>query len=75
MISVLWKKRALPIYWHILSHKGASNLTKQKVVIRLVIKLLKGQKIMITGDRDLPMVEKISDARYIFCFEAKKNQP
>jgi hypothetical protein len=30
---------------------------------------------MITGDRDLPMVEKISDARYIFCFEAKKNQP
>ena len=26
MISVPWKKRALPIYWHILSHKGASNL-------------------------------------------------
>ena len=30
MISVAWKKRALPIYWHILSHKGASNLTNAK---------------------------------------------
>ncbi|MDE5076069.1 MAG: hypothetical protein O4749_08450 [Trichodesmium sp. St5_bin2_1] len=28
MISVAWKKRALPIYWHILSHKEAGNLTK-----------------------------------------------
>ena len=52
MISVLWKKRALPIYWHILSHKGASNLTEQKAVIRPVLRLLKGQKIMITADRE-----------------------
>ncbi len=34
MISVVWKKRALPIYWKILSHKGASNLTEQQAVIR-----------------------------------------
>ena len=52
MISVAYNQRVLPIYWHILSHKGASNLTKQKVVIRLVIKLLKGQKIMMTADRE-----------------------
>ena len=29
MISVPWNQRTLPIYWHILSHKGASNLTKK----------------------------------------------
>ncbi len=52
MISVAWKKRALPIYWHILSHKGASNLTEQKAVIRPVIRLLKGQKIILTADRE-----------------------
>ena len=42
----------MPIYWHILSHKGASNLTEQKAVIRPVIRLLKDQKIIITADRE-----------------------
>ena len=37
MISLAWKKRAIPLYWKILTHKGASNLTEQKAVIRPVI--------------------------------------
>ena len=52
MISLAWKKRAIPLYWKILTHKGASNLTKQKAVIRPVIRLLKGQKIIIAADRE-----------------------
>ncbi len=50
MISLAWKKRALPIYWKILTHKGASNLTEQTAVIRPVLRLLKGQKIILTAD-------------------------
>ena len=42
MISVPWNQSALPIYRHILSHKGVSDLTKQKVVILPAIRLLKG---------------------------------
>ncbi|MGD1702272.1 hypothetical protein ACP6PM_20960 [Dapis sp. BLCC M229] len=78
MISVAWKKRALPICWHILSHKGASNLSEQKAVIRPVLRLLKGQKVILTADREFhsiflsPKVEKISKTRCIFCFETKK---
>ena len=34
----------IQIYWHILSHKGSSNLTEQKTVICPVIRLLKGRK-------------------------------
>ena len=49
MITVAWKKTALPIYWKILSHKGASNLTEQKSVIRPVLKLLKVHKIILTA--------------------------
>ncbi|NEP07388.1 MAG: IS4 family transposase [Okeania sp. SIO2G4] len=52
MISLAWKKRALPIHWKILTHKGASNLTEQKAVIRPVLRLLKGQKIILTADRE-----------------------
>ena len=52
MISLAWKKRAILLYWKIFAHKGASNLTEQEAVIRPVIGLLKGQKIMITAYRE-----------------------
>ncbi|MDE5080402.1 MAG: hypothetical protein O4859_03220 [Trichodesmium sp. St18_bin1] len=51
MISLAWKKMAIPLSWKILTHKIASDLTEQKAVIRPVIRLLKGQKIMMTADR------------------------
>ncbi|MDE5084092.1 MAG: IS4 family transposase, partial [Trichodesmium sp. St18_bin1] len=51
MITLAWKKRAIPLYWKILTHKGASNLSGQKAVFRPVLRLLKGQKLMITADR------------------------
>jgi hypothetical protein len=28
MISLAWKKMEIPLYWQILTHKGASNLTE-----------------------------------------------
>ncbi|MDE5088433.1 MAG: hypothetical protein O4805_15370 [Trichodesmium sp. St16_bin2-tuft] len=52
MISVPWNQSALPIYWHILSHKESKNLTEQKAGISPFLRLLKGQKIMITADRE-----------------------
>ncbi|WP_287280388.1 MULTISPECIES: IS4 family transposase [unclassified Okeania] len=52
MISVACKNRALPIYWKILDHKGASNLIEQQAVIRPVLRLLKRYKILITADRE-----------------------
>jgi hypothetical protein len=30
MISLAWKKRAIPLYWKNLTHKEASNLTEKK---------------------------------------------
>lgn len=50
MISLAWTKRALPIYWKILTYKGASNLTEQKSVIRPVLRLLKKYQIMSATD-------------------------
>ena len=78
MITVAWKKRALPIYWKILSHKGASNLTEQKAVIRPVIRLLKCQKIMMTADREFHSIflshwlKKYHKQDLYFVFRQKK---
>ncbi|MCL2938800.1 MAG: hypothetical protein MGU50_20800 [Trichodesmium sp. MAG_R02] len=52
MISLAGKKKAIPLYWKILTHKGGSNFTEEKAVIRPVIRLLKGQKMMMTADRE-----------------------
>ena len=64
MISLAWKKRAIPLYWKILTHKGAGNLTEKKAVIRPVIRLLKDRKIMIIADREFHKIMITGDREF-----------
>ena len=73
MISVIWHRHALPIYWNILRKRGASNLneqkahrprrgflgvrTEQEALIRPVLKLLNKYHIIIIGDREFHSIE------------------
>ena len=50
MASVIWKKRALPIYWLLLSKKGSSNFYEQVATIRPVLRLLKEYDLVVIGD-------------------------
>jgi hypothetical protein len=52
MASIIWKKRALPIYWLLLSKKGSSNFYEQVATIRPILKLLKDYKLVVIGDRE-----------------------
>ena len=52
MVSVIWKKRALPIYWLLLSKKGSSNFYEQIATIRPILRLLKGYNLVVIGDRE-----------------------
>ena len=52
MASVIWRKRALPIYWLLLSKKGSSNFYEQMATIRPVLKLLKDYNLVVIGDRE-----------------------
>lgn len=52
MASLIIDKRAIPLYWFLLDKKGNSNLSEQKKLIKAIIKLLKGYKIVIIGDRE-----------------------
>ena len=52
MVSVIWKKRALPIYWLLLSKKGSSNFYEQVATIRPVLRLLKEYDLVVIGDRE-----------------------
>ncbi len=57
MISVIWRKRALPIYWLILEKKGSSNIREQIALIRPVLKLFSHYEVVILGDREFHGVE------------------
>ncbi len=57
MVSVIWKKRAFPLYWLFLEKAGSSNLNEQIAVLRPVLKLLKGYDVVIIGDREFRSVE------------------
>ncbi|WP_341530307.1 hypothetical protein [Nostoc sp. UHCC 0302] len=52
MVSVIYQKRALPIFWCLLDKEGCSNLQKQQKVLRPVIRLLEHYQLVIIGDRE-----------------------
>ncbi|AFZ38321.1 transposase IS4 family protein (plasmid) [Stanieria cyanosphaera PCC 7437] len=57
LIAVIYKKRALPIYWQVLNKKGSSNLAEQQAIIKPVLRLLKQYELVILGDREFHGVE------------------
>jgi hypothetical protein len=52
MVSVVYKKRSLPIYWRILPKKGSSNFREQKALIKPILPLMKGYSFVVVGDRE-----------------------
>ena len=57
MVSVIYQKRAWPVYWCLLEKDGSSNLEEQQKVLRPVIRLLKKYKLVIIGDREFHSIE------------------
>ena len=57
VISLIFQRRALPLYWQILPKKGCSNIQEQKRLIRLILTLLKKYKFVIIGDREFGSVK------------------
>ena len=57
VVSVIWDKRAWPIYWQFMEHSGSSNLAQQQALLRPVLRLLKSYEIVVIGDREFRSVE------------------
>lgn len=57
VISLIEERRAIPVYWLLLSKQGCSNLREQQALIRPVLELLKGYLILVLGDREFHSVK------------------
>jgi hypothetical protein len=52
VISLIWHKRAIPLYWQLLDKRGSSNIDEQKSLITPILALLKDYETIILGDRE-----------------------
>ena len=76
MVSAIYQKRALPIFWMVLEKKGASDLREQQIVLRPVIKLFKAHKLVVIGDREFHSIELaqwLHRQKVKFVFRQKKD--
>ena len=77
MVSIIWDKRAFPIYFSLLPKLGSSNITEQKDIIEKFIHLFKDYKICILGDREfcsVKLAKYLQELGVYFCLRLKKNE-
>jgi Transposase DDE domain len=78
MVSIVYERRAIPVYFTILDKKGNSNLAQQQQVLLPVLELLKDYKITVLGDREFCGVELgrwlLQVQKVNFSLRLKKNE-
>ena len=75
MVSVIWAKRAWPIYWQFMPKSGNSTLAQQKAILRPAIRLLKSYQIVVVGDREFHSVKLaawLEEQKVYFAFRQKR---
>ncbi|MGB8700639.1 MAG: IS4 family transposase [Thermosynechococcaceae cyanobacterium] len=76
MVSLIWERRAWPIYWVLLEKAGNSNLEDQKKIFNQILPLFENYKSVILGDREFcsPKLGKwLGEQGLYFCLRQKKN--
>jgi hypothetical protein len=75
MISVVWDKRAFPVYFELLPKLGCSNVHEQKAIISKVIRIFNNYKTCVLGDREFCSVHLanwLKERNVYFCLRLKK---
>jgi len=77
MISLIWDRRAYPLYWELLPKKGNSNFEEQTAALLKVLPLLKEYKTVVLGDREFCSVKLgnwLIQQQVYFCVRLKQNE-
>jgi hypothetical protein len=76
MVSVVWDKRAFPVYFSLLPKLGSSNLDEQTKILSKILPLFENYKICVLGDREFCSVKLanwLKQRNVYFCLRLKKN--
>jgi hypothetical protein len=76
MVSLIWEKRAIPLYWSLLPKLGNSNLESQTTNLEQILPLFSEYKVIVLGDREFCSVDLgkwLKSKGVSFCLRLKKN--
>ena len=76
MVSLIWRNRAIPLYWQRLKKLGNSNLRTQRKVLRLALSRLSDYQVVVLGDREFCSVDLarwLGEQQCYFCLRQKKS--
>jgi Transposase DDE domain len=77
-VSLIYHKRAIPIYFELLPKLGNTNVDKQVEVLSKVLPLLSNYTQVVLGDREFCSVDLAqwlrSQAQTYFCLRLKRNE-
>ncbi|MEG3846947.1 transposase [Microcoleus sp. herbarium13] len=76
MVSMIWRKRAIPIYWKALDKQGNSTWENQQFVLTPVFAALSDYKLLVLGDREfcsVTLANWLREKKVDFCLRLKKN--
>jgi hypothetical protein len=76
MVSLIWEKRAIPLYWSLLPKLGNSNLEEQTTNLQQILPLFSKYKVIVLGDRefcDVDLGNWLKSKGVSFCLRLKKN--
>lgn len=77
MISLIYDKRAIPIYWEFLPRLGNSSFEEQSKIFSRLLGLFKKYQTVVLGDREFCSVKLanwLREQEVQFCLRLKKNE-
>ena len=77
VVSIIWDKRAFPVYFELLPKLGSSNISEQQSLLSQVIPLFENSKICVLGDREfcsVKLAKYLQSLGVYFCLRLKKNE-
>lgn len=76
VVSVVWDKRAFPVYFTLLPKMGSSNFDDQILALSQVLPIFNNYKICVSGDREfcsIKLANWLLEKNVYFCLRLKKN--
>src|SRR4028119_1941851 len=76
MVSLIWERRAIPLYWSLLPKLGNSNFESQTTNLEQVLQFFSEYKVIVLGDREFCSVDLgnwLKEKGVSFCLRLKKN--
>ncbi|BAC90071.1 transposase [Gloeobacter violaceus] len=77
MVSLVWDRRALPVFWRLLNHAGNSSLPERRSVLLPVLKYFHHKQIIVLGDREFGSVgfaNWLQSQKVSYCLPASQAQ-